>query len=901
MFDSQGDARRSKQYIVNQNNQNNLQHNPQKQHSVQPPRSTTTFTPPTQQHTTVSTTTLRPIFEQSRIIAASTYRPSIAPKKSYAEKTTAAYKVSNNNNNNKDFFKHQKTSDFNGILKKKLINHWYFNSTFLLLLDDEILKESQSAHFYNNRNNGKEDFEEDFARSTKAPALPAKQKLRGRQRGRSKFRGDNVNAVPSAQEKTTVAIASSTTQRSFPTEQQQQRQTFTNSPIVVQQSTTSNSRFNYDTFRTNQNATTTLQASNVYRSTSTPPAPFSSTPAHSTRQATVASTTQDSTFFDVPKINQKSAQNQYKAAPQNIEYNTQSTIGQPQQQNRFNVIPQRVIVPNNLSLQHRLALQASNNNFQSTVASSQSSSTTESSQILPQYSRTNNPINHRQNEQKPQVQVAQQQSKDFSKSTPQKFNFKTQKYESAEPLHPTTQFYNSNYETKGSTVSNFANENLELTRNNNKTFSTRQFTTSSLDDVNRPTTFNPQQFYQNQQYQQPQQSQQQLPRGFSAPQKSTTTPQTQTTQQQLKRKTPQPDSRYQTIARTEARDQHTPSTHKKFSTLVPKENYNPTTFKPNNFSKKPVDHIASQKLEKVQNPNKYYTQFVTSVPPTTVSVATTTTTTTTTQQPQQNFNNYQQNQNQNNNFAAPQQKQSQQNEHQQNRLQNQQQNRHQNQQQIQEQQNRQSNFFSSTTTARPLAENEEDDGQYRPELYEKDFYRNKAKTSKAPAVPRGNNNINNNNNNFNNFFQTTTTTTTTSTLRPFNQNLNQNNNNHNSNHYNSAEDEFLKTAHSQNIAASGNELRAQKERARQQVKFNDYTTTVNEKSSPRPFSKPTTTTTTPTTTTISHRAVTTSRPSKKVEKDVSYDYQYYDTHNENNDYTEYGAAEDFGRLSKKSN
>ncbi|CAO1433177.1 unnamed protein product [Diamesa tonsa] len=627
------DARRSKQYIVNQNNQNNLQHNPQKQHSVQPPRPTTTFTPPTQKQTTVSTTTLRPAFEQTRVIAASTYRPSVAPKSTFAEKTTAAYKVSNNNNsnnNNNNFFKHQKTSDVN---------------------DDEILKESQSAHFYNNRNNGKEDFDEDYSRSTKAPALPAKQKLRGRQRGRSKFR----------------------------------------------------------------------------------------------------------------------------------------------------------------------ALQASNNNFQSTAASTPSSSTTESSQFVPQYSRTNNPINQRQNEQKPQAQ-AQQQSKDFSKSTPQKFNFKTQKYESAEPLHPTTQFYNPNYETKG-TDSNFGN--LELTKNNNKTFATRQLTTSSLDDVNRPTTFNPQQFYQNQQYQQPQQSQQQLPRGFSAAQKSTQAPQTQqsqTTPQQPKRKTPQPDSRYQTIARTEGRDQHTPSSHKKFSTLVPKENYNPTTFKPSTYSKKPVDHIASQKLEKQQQQNN--------------------------QQQQQNL------------------------------------------------QNRQSNFFSSTTTARPLAENEEDDGQYRPELYEKDFYRNKAKTSKAPAVPRGSIN-NNNNNNYNNFFQTTTTTTT---LRPFNQN--NNNNNHNSNHYNSAEDEFLKTAHSQNIAASGNELRAEKERARQQAKFNDYTTTVNEKSSPRPFSKPTTT---PSTTTISHRAVTTSRPSKKVEKDVSYDYQYYDTHNENNDYTEYGAAEDFGKTSKKSN
>jgi hypothetical protein len=70
---------------------------------------------------------------------------------------------------------------FENILKPIII-YW---KTFLLFVDDEILKKSQNAHFYNNRNNGKEDFDEDFSRFTKSPTLPAKQKLRGRQRERS--------------------------------------------------------------------------------------------------------------------------------------------------------------------------------------------------------------------------------------------------------------------------------------------------------------------------------------------------------------------------------------------------------------------------------------------------------------------------------------------------------------------------------------------------------------------------------------------------------------------------------------------------------------------------------------------------------------------------------------------
>lgn len=463
-------------------------------------------------------------------------------------------------------------------------------------------------------------------------------------------------------------------------------------------------------------------------------------------------------------------------------------------QQRFGAIPQRVIIPSKLSPEQRLALQASNsnnnNNFQSTAASVASPTTTEipnSSQFTPQFNRNS------QNQNQLRTNTEQ-------KSLPQKFNFKTQKYELVEPQHPTTQFYNPNYETKGTEQPFNGNFNLEPTRSGfgrqtNKTYATRQSSTAAHED-SKPTTFNPQQYYQSEQSQ----YQNLSPRGFSlAAQK----------QQELSSK---PEIRPQITSRSEAR------THKKFSTLVPKDQYNPTTFKPNNnFSKKPIDYVASQKLEKIQNPNKYYSQFTSSPAPSTIAIQTT---------PQAQFNTFN-TQFQHNNF--------------------------------QHQTTRQSNFFSTTTTARPLAEGEEDDGQYRPELYEKDFYRNKAKTTKITPAPVRNT--------FNNFHQTSTT------LKP-------------QNNYNSGEDELFKTAHSQNIFASGNQLRAAKEQEKAIAKYNDYST---EKSSPRPFSKPTLATS------------TTLKPKKtKVEKDVSYDYQYYDTNADQNDYVDLAAIEDFGKTAKKS-
>lgn len=644
------------------------------------------------------------------------------------------------------------------------------------------MRQSQSSHFFNNKNNGKEDFEDDFVKATKSPA---KQKVRGRQRGRSKYRHTvhNVNAVTSAPVRNNnyqPPTTPSTTQK-VPFEQST-RTTFANTPIVVQP------------FPQSRQNVTQLQASNNYQSRQS-----------SSTIGPILTKTTDETFFDVPKTKQKVQTTKLKSAsaPLNvvpISQQTSSTFVPPpavpkfnfepfQQQNLFGAIPQRVIIPSQLSPEQRLALQASNGNinaFQSTSSTSIQTPPTTTPVTPQQFSRVN------------------QLSEQKSKTQPQKFNFKTQKYEFVEPQNPTTQFYNTKYETKGSDQSGNGNINLEPTRSgfvklNNKTYAQRQTTTGQ--DDNKPTTFNPQQYYQSDQYKDL------SPRGFSL-----------AAQQQ--KKTAAPEIRPQITSRSESRN------HKKFSTLVPKENYNPTTFKPNTYSKKPLD----TKIEKISNPNKYYSQLITNPP----------TIGTTTSLPQQ-FNNYI-----SHTTTTP----------------------------------RHPNYFSTSITPRPLAAGEEDDGLYRPELYEKDFYKNKAKTTKtsvqAQSTPIKNT--------LYQFYLTSTTT-----LAPIRSNF-----------QTSDEDEFLKTEHSQNIFASGNQLRAEKEKEKL---FGKNYEQFSETSSPRPFSKPTLPPSTiPTTSTTRKPTVTPAKSFKqqsKAEKDVSYDYQYYDT-NGDQEYPEIEAIEDFGRTVKKS-
>ncbi|XP_063706096.1 mucin-2 [Culicoides brevitarsis] len=238
----------------------------------------------------------------------------------------------------------------------------------------------------------------------------------------------------------------------------------------------------------------------------------------------------------------------------------------------------------------------------------------------------------------------------------------------------------------------------------------------------------------------------------------------------------------------------TPSSAKKFSTLVPKEHlYSPTTFKPDIFNVKKnygpfeINKQKPQTQPIVVAPVPQQQQINVRVSPAPVNV---------------NSNA--------NRFEIPQQ-----------------------------QHFRSTVTTTTSTTPRPLAEDEEDDGQYRPEIYEKDLYKNKLK---AKLRSKQNKHFN--------YYQTTTS-------KPSNNN---------------DDDELFNTAHSQNIAASGNELRA--ERARQ------VAASVNKLQEVKATS-------------------TTKAPKKKdEEKDVSYDYQYYDFGNEQNSYDE--LIEEFGRTKVKS-
>lgn len=636
------------------------------------------------------------------------------------------------------------------------------------------MKQSQSSHFYNNKNNGKEDFEDEFVKSTKAPVV-VKQKVRGRHRGRSKYR--NPNAVTSAPARTPA-----TTQRAIIEQQSHTRTSFTNTPIVVQP-VASNQR---------PNVTTTLQAATSYQSQQ------SRQPSLVASQVTHQKT--DETFVDVPKVNKKTQVTKLKSspvlstlAPSSSPPSIPALPQLPQfnlnlfQQNSFGAIPQRVIIPSQLSQEQRQALQASNGKSLTTASTISANPTT--TPVTPQQiSRLN--------------QVSESQ-----KVNPltQKFNFKTQKYEFVEPQNPTTQFYNTKYETNGQL-------NLEPTRGNfvsNKTYAQRQTTTGSHHEESKPTTFNPQQYYQSNEYQNL------SPRGFSL-----------AAQQQTK-KTPAPELRPQISSRAEPRN------HKKFSTLVPKDQYNqPTTFKPQTYNKKPTE----LKLEKIQNPNKYYTQIITTSAAPIVESSQ--------HQQQQHYNPYQ-------NLPTT---------------------------------TRNPSFYSTSSLPPPLADGEEDDGQYRPYLYEKDLYKNKSKTTKITPPPSYSPSPSSSKpvqNALFTFYQTSTTA------------LPQNN---------FEEDELFKTAHSQNIFASGNQLRADKEKEKHVVKNNYEQFT--EKSSPRPFSKPTL----PSSTTSNPQKSSSIKTTKSAQstrkqpqdKDVSYDYQYYDINGDSSDYPEIEQIEDFGRTVKKS-
>lgn len=358
---------------------------------------------------------------------------------------------------------------------------------------------------------------------------------------------------------------------------------------------------------------------------------------------------------------------------------------------------------------------------------------------------------------------------------------------------------------------------------------------------------------------------------------------------------PQPFSR-----RSDSRN-NTPSTIKKFSTLVPRELYDPTTFKPSTY-KKPVDNLAAIKSAQLELNKQRDTKYSSSN-----YLPTTTTTTTTTAQPSTykpvtaspvQYSTYQStqspftgspassfgtqpvsqfNSNQNNNFNSPSTSFQQQSSPAFAPKTNFRSTISQNYYSTPAPSYSQSFFPTSTIPPRNLGDIDENDGQYHPELYEKDFARYKIKNKQpksivATAAPY------------------TIQSTAASSINTVAQQIN----------YqkpvaaSSGEEEFLKTAHSQNIVASGNQLlydQIKNGQIKQQLQQQQSPKPVPTIASPRPFSK--------TAPTIPPNA-STRRPAKaNAEKDVSYDYQYYDLGADSSprDY-EFDLLEDFGKIKK---
>lgn len=260
---------------------------------------------------------------------------------------------------------------------------------------------------------------------------------------------------------------------------------------------------------------------------------------------------------------------------------------------------------------------------------------------------------------------------------------------------------------------------------------------------------------------------------------------------------------------------------KKFSTLVPKQFYAPTTFKPFYFN------VAKQINENLSSSTTMATTTARTVP--------------NASPPQRQASNF----NQPIAQARPQ-------------------------------------FIQSTPKSVIVEGIDEDDGQYHPELYEKDFARYKIKNRKKTQQ---------------------TQQPQFSQVNQFNRNLQPQTQRGSAFHIAalSNEEEFLSTAHSQNIAASGNELRnAAKQSALKQTSNGVAKPNGNQSTS---HAKPTTTkpsTTKPSTSKPS--SATRSSKNQHNDDDTSYDYAYYDTGSSHvqSDYNEYDVS-DFGKAKKAKN
>ncbi|XP_058467306.1 mucin-5AC [Malaya genurostris] len=836
------DARRSKQYIVNQSSkpQGPPVHNPNQFQSVQKPQYRP---PPTQTTTTTTSTTPQPSTTSSSSANENyynnQYQKQIQQKhlqhkqqqliynqqqqiqqQQYRQLTAAAATATPAERRQHDEVRSTTPTNFANNQKPQQQRNDHNN--------DEILRGSHSSNFFNNRNNGKEDLEDDFQRKStsssaiqKAPVRPLQSAVnstrtqqRGRNRGRGTVRAHNLNVVRNEIK---------------PTPPRQTHLQSTTPEDFVDVAKIPNFNRNNNNFR--QQPTTVLQPHNsnqinFEQSSPSTPAPFS----RGARPVQNFGTNHSSNaFFNKQQTNTTPKQTpvqhfqQYQttpAAPHGQQYQTPiSPSNRANEQFKYNNNQQHASQPNPPTTTH-----APNINFQffnriqPTDFRPSSSSTT--STVSPPSPQNVNRV----------TQAPQLYNTGFEhKATERAVVESTVANQDLQRARAQSRVYN----VDPGRLSQFNYNEYQGSRASVTTSTTAATTTIATENVT-PSTYNPVNY-------RPQQKPQQIrnhPQSFNQnpfDPRTTTTASVTTSTTTLR---PVTNERYQIISRS-ASDGHTPSTIKKFSTLVPKDQYNPTTFKPNAFSKKALLQFIVQKPEKVQEkpiaaPVKS-TLYIPTVPP----LSTTTTTTTAAPASRRQSTSF---------FQQPQKP-------------------------IQP--------IISTTTQRSEDINE-DDGQYHPELYEKDFYRNRVKAKFNQERKQNQDPLSATRKQ--SFQQSPVVSQSLSAA--------------------SDEDEIFRTAHSQNIAASGNDLIL--ERARQAaVKINEFLSSSsvkptvaaptkrssqssadNQQVNPKPFSKAPT---------ISPHATSTKRPSDDKDE---YDYAYYDTGSP--DVPEYDVIEEFGRTSKKN-
>lgn len=618
---------------------------------------------------------------------------------------------------------------------------------------------------------------------------------RGRQRGRGHIRAYNINNITPVPTKTTTTTTTTTTTQASP---KQETYTARNHNYYNQfnnnhQSTTQSpqQQFNYNSNFKSENS--------FYQQSSTTVIPFQ-------RQPTEKPYNPYSTVIQQQKPYQNN-QHSTTALPQNVQ--KQTTTLYSSDEPIIEVFKIKTTKTPNYSNKNNFISTTSNyNGFNNNFNNKPTEQPAPSNYIN---NNNHNNINNNYNKQKTQTPLNSFNNKPTEQSTSSNYinnnnnnnNFNKQTTQipvnrhstqttfkpTSEQPQPQFNFYNRNYDASSQVVNNYNSAQEKSTEINYKQYENKNYNNDynnnykqynqNQNQVQRSTTQTPIDIvpstYNPNRHSQPS-TINSSPRGFSQ-NPSFIIPNVSSTKKSI-------DEKYQTVSRTS--ENYTPSTVKKFSTLVPKESYNPTTFKPGTY-KKNYDISTPKFIVPDYTPKQPF-----HTPTTTLSPSTTTT----------------------------------------------------------------------TNPPKVLVQTQnlnidEDDGQYHPELYEKDFARNKIKQRPASRQQQYFNNNNNNNKNI------------------------QNNNNNNQNNYNnyqtttvsyqSSEDEFLKTAHSINIAASGNEIRAEKAR----------------QASPRPFSKAPT---------IPPNATTTKKSPTK-EKDASYDYAYYDSVN-SKDYSEYDLIEDFGKTKR---